>query len=108
MSTDLDILLKKKSELPLDAYTTPNTLLALEFDRTDVFTQLLNLNVSEYMETVIDDKNNCLPPFYAFGKLIKSKEVYIKVKIRDRINCKVFCVSFHFAKFPLPTKMPYA
>ncbi len=60
------------------------------------------------METFIDDKDNSLPPFFVFGITIKNGEVYIKAKIRDRKNCKVFCVSFHFARFPLPIKRPYA
>lgn len=108
VSKDLDILLKKKNELPTDPYTTFNTMQTLEFDRHDVKNQLLALDTSEYMETFIDDKDNSLPPFFAFGKTIKNREVYIKAKVRDRKNCKVFCVSFHFARFPLPTQRPYA
>ena len=108
VSKDLDILPKKSSELPTDPYTTGNTLLALDFDRNDVLNQLLALDISEYLETFIDDKNSSLPPFFAFGKSIKNKDVYIKTKIRDRINCKVFCVSFHFARYSLPTKRTYA
>lgn len=108
VSKDLDILLKKSSELPTDSYTTANTLLALDFDKNDVVNKLLALDISEYMETFIDDKDNSLPPFFAFGKTIKNREVYIKAKIRDRKNCKVFCVSFHFARYPLPNKRPYA
>ncbi|MGF7186607.1 hypothetical protein GGQ84_002731 [Desulfitispora alkaliphila] len=107
VSKDLDILMKKKSESPIDPYTTANTLLALEFDKNDVLNQLLALDIAEYMETFIDDKDNSLPPFFAFAKSIKSKDVYIKAKIRDRKNCKVFCVSFHFARYPFPEKLPY-
>lgn len=84
------------------------TLLALDFDKNDVLNQLLALEVSEYMETFIDDLDNSLPPFFAFAKVIKSRDVYIKVKIRDTQNNKVFCVSFHFARYPFPTNLPYA
>ncbi len=108
ISKDLDILLKKKNELPTDPHTTFNTMQALEFDRYDVLNQLLALDIAEYIETFIDDKDNTLPPFFAFGKIIKSREVYIKAKVRDKKNCKVFCVSFHFARFPLPVIRPYA
>lgn len=108
VSRDLDILLKKKNESPTDPYTTTNTLLALDFDKNDVLNQLLALEVSEYMETFIDDLDNSLPPFFAFAKVIKSRDVYIKVKIRDTQNNKVFCVSFHFARYPFPTNLPYA
>ncbi len=108
VSRDLDILPKKKNESPTDPYTTFNTLQALDFDRHDVKNQLLALDFTEYMETFIDDKDSTLPPFFAFGKTVKNREVYIKTKIRDRKNCRVFCVSFHFARFPLPTQRPYA
>ena len=108
VSKDLDILLKKGTESPIDPYTTFNTLQALGFDRHDVLTQLLALDISEYLETLIDDRDNSLPPFFVFGKTMKTREVYIKIKIRDRIRCKVFCVSFHFARYPLPAKRPYA
>ena len=107
ISKDLDILLKKKTELPTDPYTTFNTIQELEFDRYDIMNELLALKLTEYMETFIDDMDDTLPPFFAFGKVIKSREVYIKAKIRDKRNCKVFCVSFHFARFPLPIIRPY-
>lgn len=84
VSIDLDILTKKKTESPTDPYTTFNTLQALSFDRNDVVKQLLNLDASDYIETFIDDKDNTLPPFYTFGKDISNREVYIKVKIRDK------------------------
>ena len=106
-SKDLDIILKKKHESPIDPYTTGNTLLSLDFDKIDVTNQLLCLEISEYIETFIDDKDNDLPPFFAFAKSIKSRDVYIKAKIRDRQKCKVFCVSFHFARFPLRENSPY-
>jgi hypothetical protein len=107
VSRDLDILMKKKNESPTDPYTTPNTLLALDFDKNDVLNQLLTLEISEYMETFIDDINDSLPPFFAFAKSIKNKDVYIKAKIRNRESCKVFCVSFHFARYPFKENLPY-
>ena len=100
-------MLKKKHESAIDPYTTANTLLELEFDKNDITNQLLSLDITEYMETFIDDKDNALPPFFAFAKLIKNRDVYVKAKIRDRENCKVFCVSFHFARFPFRENLPY-
>ena len=108
IDVDLDVLLKKKSESPTDPYTTVNTLLALDFDKRDVSNQLLSLDVSDYMETFIDDLQSTLPPFYAFAKVIRNKDVYIKVKVRDRQRRKIFCVSFHFARYPFPKSLPYA
>ena len=107
VAMDLDILSKKKLESPTDLFTTVNTMLALDFDRYDIKSQLLGLDLSDYLEIFIDNLDNRLPPFFAFGKAIKNREVYIKVKIRDRKNRKVFCVSFHFARFPLPIQKPY-
>lgn len=107
VNRDLDILLKKKSESHEDPYTTFNTLINLEFDKTDVRNELLALQISDYLETFIDDMDDTLPPFYAFGKRIKENEVYIKIKIRDRKTRKVFCVSFHIARFPFPLCRPY-
>ncbi len=107
IDADLDILPKKKSESPLDPYTTANTLLALDFDRKDVWHQLVSLDISEYLETFIDDMDPTWPPFFAFAKSIKKRDVYIKAKIRDRLNGKVFCVSFHFARHPFPDTLPY-
>lgn len=104
---DLDILQKKKLESPTDPFTTFNTLQALSFDLNDIVKQLLDLEVCDYIETFVDDLGSHLPPFYTFGKDINKHEVYIKVKIRDKKNHKVFCVSFHFARYPLPKIRPY-
>ena len=105
---DIDILPKKKNELPDDPYTTFNTLLALDFDKNDVCEQLKELTACDYAETIIDDRNCTWPAFFVFYKNIQMRDVYIKVKIRDRISGKVFCVSFHFARYPKPYPLPYA
>lgn len=107
VKTDLDILMKKKSESPLDPFTTFNTLLALGFDSSDICYQLLSLGVDDYLETIIDDKDSILPPFQVFVKEINRREVYIKIKIRDASMNKIFCVSFHFARFSAAGKKPY-
>lgn len=106
LESDLDILPKKKSENPTDPYTTQNTMLDLSYDKEDVRDRLLELTVANYSETVIDDKDTTLPPFYAFFVNIDHKVVYIKVKIRSRERLKVFCVSFHYARYPKP-KLAY-
>lgn len=104
---DLDILPKKSSEAPDDPYTTQNTMLALDFDKNDVMRQLLELRSAHYYETITDNIGSNLPPFHVFIKEIEHRNVYIKVKIRDYTNRKVFCVSFHFARYPVQN-MPYA
>lgn len=98
---DLDILPKKKGEESHDPYTTENTLIDLEYDTHDVKAQLKNLTVHQYIETIKDNKNEDRPHFWVFGKEINLKEVYIKVKIKNRAKNKVFCVSFHYARYPL-------
>ena len=105
---DLDILPKKKSEDMFDPYTTANTLLALGFNNEDVKNELLKIGVEDYAETLIDVMDATLPPFYVFYRDIQSREVYIKVKIRDSITGKVFCISFHFARYPAPNPLPYS
>jgi hypothetical protein len=107
VSYDLDILLKKKDEDSLDPFTTANTLAELEFDKYDVKDQLLAIAVSDYVETIIDDRDGSLPPFLVFCREIQKRCIYIKVKIRDRASGKVFCVSFHFARHPFKRPLPY-
>lgn len=103
---DFDILLKKKNEETSNSYTTMNTLLELEYGIEDVIEELLTLEIYDYKETLIDDKGENLPKFYVFIKDIKGKDVYIKIKIRNINNRKVFCISFHFAKYKF-SKFPY-
>ena len=107
VNKDLDVILKKKNENSLDPYTTQNTLLKLDFDKNDIADTLKKLTVEEYIETGKDRKDISSPEFYIFGKEVQGNLIYIKIKIRDKINHKVFCISFHFARYPL-TKFPYA
>lgn len=103
---ELDILPRKKDENPTDPFTTQNTLLSLNFTSDDIKSELQALTAKEYIETITDNKGQNHPPFWVFGKAIQNREVYIKVKIRNRKTNKVFCVSFHFARHPFKT-MPY-
>lgn len=106
VNKDLDVILKKKNENSLDPYTTQNTLLKLDFDKNDIADTLKKLTVEEYIETGKDRKDISSPEFYIFGKEVQGKLIYIKIKIRDKINHKVFCVSFHFARYPI-SNFPY-
>lgn len=104
---DLDILPKKRNERARDPYTTINTMAVLEFDANDVCEELKAITVEDYAETMLDDRNEAAPPFFVFYRNIQTRYVYIKVKIRDRATGKVFCVSFHFARYPKPSPLPY-
>ena len=106
VNKDLDVILKKKNENSLDPYTTQNTLLKLDFDKNDIADTLKKLTVEEYIETGKDRKDISSPEFYIFGKEVPGNLIYIKIKIRDKINHKVFCVSFHFARYPI-SNFPY-
>ena len=106
LNRDFDILLKKKTEDSLDPYTTENTLNKLNYDNEDVKNELVNLKLENYVETLTDYKDEKSPNFYVFMKLINNKMVYIKVKIRNIKRRKVFCISFHFARFK-NNKFPY-
>ena len=103
---DLDVLRSKKTDMNNAGYTTIETMEALGYTKQNICDEMLSLTEKDYYETVIDDIDPALPKFYAFGKTIQTREVFIKIKIRDRLKNKIFCVSFHFAKYPM-TK-PYA
>lgn len=104
---DLDILPKKRNDSATDSYTTINTMADLEFDVNDVCEELKAITVEDYAETMLDDRNVDAPPFFVFYRNIQTRDVYIKVKIRDKATGKVFCVSFHFARYPKPSPLPY-
>lgn len=104
---DLDILPKKRNESATDPYTTINTMADLEFDANDVCEELKAITVEDYAETMLDNRNVAAPPFFVFYRNIQTRDMYIKVKIRDRATGKVFCVSFHFARYPKPSPLPY-
>ena len=91
---------KKKEE-----YSTPYTMVDLEYDDSDVVECLKDLTIKEYSETLVD-KDNLEPPLlYVFGKDISNKQVYIKVKIKGDKAKYVLCVSFHYAEYEM--SFPY-
>ena len=82
-------------------YKNVKTIEDLRYKKSDIRNVLLSLTVNDYSETLSDVNNPDSPPLYVFGKTINAKDVYIKVKIRNRANRQVFCLSFHFAQFPI-------
>ena len=71
------IILQKRND---DANT--QTLLDLNFDRNDIIQELLGLKLEEYVYTTRDKKFPEENPYNVFHKDIKSKEIYIKIKIK--------------------------
>ena len=104
LDTDFDILTGNAEGTT--SYKNTTAMLALNYDKKDVCNVLVSLTEKDYCETVPDRKDPALPPLYVFGSIIDTKEMYIKVKIRDRASKQVFCLSFHFAEFPI--KHPYS
>lgn len=82
-------------------YTTDYCLEQLEYDKSDVIKELLQLNIKDYVETCDDLRNRKSNRFYVFGKVIQKRDVYIKIKIESYDNKKILCMSFHFAEYPL-------
>lgn len=95
IDTDITLIRKKKKE---EKYSTPYTLLDLDYDTTDVVDRLKELTIKEYSETLVDRDNLNPPLLFVFGKNINNKQVYIKLKIKGNQSRYVLCVSFHYAK----------
>lgn len=105
IDTDLTFINTKKKEED-KKFSTPYTLLDLDYNIDDVVERLKELTVAEYSET-IPDKDDLNPPLlFIFGKNINNKQVFIKLKIKGKQAGHVVCVSFHYAKWKM--FFPYA
>lgn len=104
---DTDItLIRKKKKGEDEKFSTPYTMLDLNYDTDDVVNCLKELTLAEYSETKID-KNDLNPPLlFVFGKYINNKLVYVKLKVKGDQQRYVLCVSFHYAKEDM--EFPYA
>lgn len=104
---DTDItLIRKKKKGEDEKFSTPYTMLDLDYDTDDVVNRLKELSVSEYSETKIDKDDLNPPLLFVFGKDINNKLVYVKLKIKGNQQNHVLCVSFHYAKEDM--EFPYA
>ena len=103
INTDLTLISKPKQGNE-QKFSTPYSLLDLDYDTEDVVDRLKELKVEEYSETKID-KNDVNPPMlFVFGKDVNGKLIYVKLKVREQQQ--VVCVSFHYAKGKMV--FPYA
>ena len=105
INTDITLIIKKK-QVEDQRYSTPYTLLDLDYDIEDVVNRLKELTVEEYSETKIDTDDVNPPLLFVFGKDINGKIIYIKLKIKGNQQKYVLCVSFHYAKDKIT--FPYA
>ena len=105
---DHDLILIKKKKIDDEEYSTPYTLLDLDYSSEDVVNRLKELTVAEYSETKIDKDDLNPPLLFVFGKDINRRLVYMKLKIKKKENLRkhILCVSFHYAKEKM--KFPYA
>lgn len=105
---DHDLILIKKKKVDEEEYSTPYTLLDLDYNSEDVVNRLKELTVAEYSETKIDKDDLNPPLLFVFGKDINRRIVYMKLKIKKKENLRkhILCVSFHYAKEKM--KFPYA
>jgi hypothetical protein len=87
-------------------YSSPYTMVSLDYDVVDVIDRLKELSLENYSETLFDKDDDNPPLLFVFGKTIQGKEVYIKLKIKESMIKKVLCISFHFAQYKM--KYPYA
>ena len=99
------ILIRKKKQGDDWKFSTPYTLLDLEYNAEDVVNRLKELKVEEYAETKIDTDDINPPILFVFGKDINDRLIYVKLKIRDQQK-QIVCVSFHYAKDKM--QYPYA
>ena len=96
---DTDILLiRKNKQGDNQKYSTPYTLLDLDYDVQDIVDRLKELRIEEYSETKFDKDDLNPPLLFVFGKMINDRLVYIKLKIKRNQYSYILCVSFHYAK----------
>lgn len=93
-----DLIIIRSKKKGKDRYSTPYTLLDLEYDASDVAERLKELTVKEYSETLVDKDDLNPPLLFVFGKDIDGKLVYIKLKVKGVPAKQVLCVSFHYAE----------
>jgi len=91
-------IIKSKKKNGKEKYSTPYTLLDLDYDVSDVAERLKELTIREYSETLVDKDDLNPPMLFVFGKDINDKQVYIKLKIKGDQARHILCVSFHYAE----------
>lgn len=83
-----------------DRRKNAQALVELEITQFDQIKILENLKVDDYAQGPIADKLNHYGEMWVFGKMIKNKEVYIKIAM-GAPNSSTICISFHLAEHPL-------
>lgn len=76
------------------------TLFDLEISRVDRKKIVESLKLSDYCEGPLEDILHGLSDMWVFGKMVKGKEIYIKITM-GICGAQVVCISFHIAEHPL-------
>ena len=63
-----------------------------------------SIELKDYVEGPVAEELYGMADMWVFGKMVKNKEVYIKVT-PGHPNRQVICISFHIAEYPL--KYPF-
>lgn len=105
IDSDLIIIQSRKNS-DKEQFSTPFTLVDLEYDCFDILDRLKELTIENYSETKIDRDNDNPPLLYVFGMYIEEKLVYIKIKLKGDNQKRVLCLSFHYAEKQM--EFPYA
>jgi len=59
-----------------------------------------DLEYKDYSEGPLEDKMMGGASMWVFGKIIKKREIYIKITL-GKANLSVICISFHIAEHPI-------
>jgi hypothetical protein len=76
------------------------TILALGLKRIHIKEILELLKLEDYSQGPLPDTLYQRSPMWVFGKMVKEKEIYIKIQM-GLANTETVCISFHFAERPL-------
>jgi hypothetical protein len=76
------------------------TLAALEIRASDREKVLKELSAEDYCEGPLEDTLYKGPDMWVFGRIIKKKEVYIKITMGFP-GSQALCISFHLAEKPM-------
>ncbi len=110
MSTDVDVaqfLQDFKTKMRIwdvffrdDRGKNLQTLMELELRPIDRKKELEALDVLDYSEGPSTDKLSGGADMWVFGRMIKGREVYIKITM-GAVGAGVICISFHLAEYKM-------
>ncbi|MFY7963523.1 MAG: hypothetical protein ACOVO1_01390 [Chitinophagaceae bacterium] len=83
-----------------DRSKNTQTMLDLEITREQKIKVLNELLFEDYSEGPIAEKLYGGADMWVFGKMVKKKEIYIKITI-GMVNNQTICISFHIAEFDM-------